>query len=51
MTKKELIKAILDDMDRRNDDSRETIERRWRGWLNRQTKDTLEEILRNRTRK
>ena len=48
MTKQELIKAILDDMDRRNDDSRETIEKRWKALLGRQSKATLEQIKTNR---
>lgn len=48
MTRKEMIDRILDDMDRRNDDSRATIEKRWKGWLNQQSKAELEKIMHNR---
>ena len=48
MTRKEMVKAILDDMDQRNDASRQEIERRWKGWLNRQPKEELERIMTNR---
>lgn len=48
MTKAELIKAILDDMDAKQDYTRAEIERRWAGWLQKQKKNDLVEILQNR---
>ena len=48
MTKAEMITAILDDMDRKQNDDRRTIEKRWAGWLRSQTKAALEEICINR---
>ena len=48
MTKQELINRILDDMDRKSDASRDAIEKKWSGWLNRQSKTELEQIAKNR---
>lgn len=44
MTKKQLIEAILNDMYNRSGDDVQTVNTRWRGWLNRQAKAQLEGI-------
>ena len=44
MSKKELVQAILEDMYRKNDAGAEAIDKRWKGWLNRQTVGKLERI-------
>ena len=49
MTKKELVKAILEDMYKKSGYSKELVDLTWEKWLNRQHKFHLEEILENRT--
>lgn len=48
MTRADMIKAILDDMVGESEKARHMIERRWKGWLNRQPKAELEQIMKNR---
>ena len=44
MTKKEFIQAILEDMYKKNDAGAQAVNKRWKGWLNRQTVGKLEQI-------
>ena len=46
MSKKVMIEAILTDMYKHN--SKDEVDRRFKGWLNRQTKGELEIIMANR---
>ena len=49
MTRKAMIEAILDDMKARQSTyDKEDLDRKWRPWLNRQSKSELEFILNNR---
>ena len=50
MTKQELTTAILKDMYTKKGDSetKETVDKRWKAWLSRQSKNELAQIYTNR---
>ena len=48
MTREKMIKAILDDMDKKSDTPRKDIEKRFAGYLRRKRAADLEQIMKNR---
>ena len=48
LTRVEMVRKILDDMVGTDEKARHAIERRWKGWLSRQTKEELQKIMTNR---
>ena len=49
MTKAEMVQKILDDMKaKKSPYSKEDIDKEWKGWLSRQPKAVVEEIMNNR---